>query len=47
MPPSTQVGLICIVAGVLIAFNLLVRVRPAGRGRRFKRGSSGVLPGVR
>lgn len=37
MPPSLQVGLICIVAGVLIAvFNPLGRVPAAGRGRSFK-----------
>jgi hypothetical protein len=37
MPPTMQVGLICIVAGVLIAvFNPLGRVPAAGRGRRCK-----------
>ena len=37
MPPSMQVELTCIIAGVLIAvFNPLGRVPAAGRGSSFK-----------
>jgi hypothetical protein len=42
MPPSMQVGLTCIVAGVLIAvFNRLGRLRAAGRGKRCKGAQQG------